>query len=112
MIDVLAVVAMFVGVVFFFGATLGVLRFPDFYSRVHAAGKGDTLSSVMILGGLGLLVLKGGHLGDFLVFIKIMLICAFIFITSPTTTHALTDAGYSGGVKPWQNDDKSQGDKE
>ncbi len=104
--NILAMITISLGVVFFFGATLGLLRFPDFYSRVHAAGKGDTLSSLLMLFGLGILVLENAHFIDVLTFIKIMMICVFIFVTSPTTTHALTDAGYSAGVKPWQKDDE------
>ena len=40
------------GLIFFFATTVGLLRFPDFYSRMHAAGKGDTLSSLLMLAGL------------------------------------------------------------
>ncbi|MCB1043604.1 MAG: monovalent cation/H(+) antiporter subunit G [Acidobacteria bacterium] len=101
MIHGIAMGCIALGIVFFFGATVGLLRFPDFYSRVHAAGKGDTLSSMLMLFGLGVLVLEDGHAADILVFIKIMMICVFVFLTSPTTTHALTDAGYAAGVKPW-----------
>ncbi|MCA9750182.1 MAG: monovalent cation/H(+) antiporter subunit G, partial [Romboutsia sp.] len=39
------------GVLFFLGACVGILRMPDFYSRMHAASKGDTLSSLCLLGG-------------------------------------------------------------
>ena len=37
------------GLLFFLGAAVGLFRFPDFYTRIHAAGKGDTLSSLLIL---------------------------------------------------------------
>ena len=39
----LSVLFLFGGLFFFFTATVGLLRFPDFYTRLHATGKGDTL---------------------------------------------------------------------
>ena len=41
MLDILVILFMVVGLFFFFGTTIGILRFPDFYCRTHAAGKGD-----------------------------------------------------------------------
>ena len=89
------------GLVFFLGTTIGLLRFPDFYTRMHAAGKGDTLSTVMILIGCICLVPM-----DLLLAIKILLIINFIFIGSPTATHAMMDAGNKAGATPWRKDSK------
>ena len=80
------------------------LRFPDFYSRMHAAGKGDTLSSLLMLLGLALYEFHELNLDTVLVGLKILLILVFIFMASPTATHAITDAGYESGVKPWQKE--------
>ena len=41
------------GLVFFLGSAVGMVRFPDFYTRMHAAGKGDTLSTMLMLLGSG-----------------------------------------------------------
>ena len=54
MINYLTITLMIAGLFFFFATTIGVLRFPDFYTRMHAAGKGDTLSSLLILVGLAI----------------------------------------------------------
>ena len=89
------------GLVFFLGTTIGLLRFPDFYTRMHAAGKGDTLSTVVILIGCLCLVPM-----DLLLAIKILLIINFIFIGSPTATHAMMDAGNKAGATPWRKDSK------
>jgi multicomponent Na+:H+ antiporter subunit G len=89
------------GLVFFLGTTIGLLRFPDFYTRMHAAGKGDTLSTVMILIGCICLVPWG-----LLLALKILLIINFIFIGSPTATHAMMDAGNKAGATPWRKDSK------
>ena len=89
------------GLVFFFATTIGILRFPDFYSRMHAAGKGDTLSSLIILLALVLYNFHDVNLANLLVAIKILLIVIFIFMASPTATHAIIDAGYEANIKPW-----------
>ena len=77
---------------------------------MHAAGKGDTLSSILLLTGLALYNLHHLTTDTVLVALKIMLIGVFIFIASPTATHAIMDAGYEAEVKPWtkeQEEDKS-----
>ena len=101
MIDILVIILFVVGLLSFFSTTVGILRFPDFYSRMHAAGKGDVFSSVAIL--LGLVVYHFHHpsVGGALVAIKILMISLFIFLASPTATHAIISAGYNSGVAPW-----------
>jgi len=96
------------GLVFFFATTVGLLRFPDFYSRMHAAGKGDTLSSLLMLAGLALYEFHDIDLATILVGAKILLIVVFIFMASPTATHAITDAGFESGVKPWQKEKREE----
>ena len=49
MIEYVVMALISLGLLFFFGTSLGLLRLPDFYTRMHAAGKGDTLSSLLIL---------------------------------------------------------------
>ena len=101
---VLAAILILVGLLFFLGCVVGLVRFPDFYTRMHAAGKGDTLSSLLILVGLGLLMFRspseGFPFAEVLVFLKIAGIGAFIMTTSPTSTHALMQAGFEEGVEP------------
>lgn len=105
-LEIIALVLIVVGVVFFLGSVIGVLRFPDFYTRMHAAGKGDTLSSLLIALGLALYNLHDLSAHNVLTGAKILLICVFIFITGPTTTHVLMDAGHALGIKPWRRDDQ------
>ena len=73
---------------------IGILRFPDFYTRLHAAGITDTLCSALFL--LGLMFQAGLTLATF----KLILIFAFIFFTSPTASHSLANAAMHGGLKP------------
>ena len=99
--SIVVIILTVTGLLFFFAATVGLLRFPDFYSRMHAAGKGDTLSSLLTLLALMLYNFHEVNLANLLVAIKILLIVVFIFMASPTATHAITDAGFESGAKPW-----------
>lgn len=84
---------------------IGIHRFPDFFSRLHAAGITDTLCAALILSGLGL------QSGFSLVSFKLVLIFIFILFTSPTASHVLANAALHGGVKP-QLDNKQRGGAE
>ena len=84
----LAVVLISAGVFFLLMGAIGLLRFPDFYTRMHAAGKCDTLGSLLVF--LGLAVYQGFDVAS----AKILLIGLFIFLTSPTATHAIALAAH------------------
>jgi multicomponent Na+:H+ antiporter subunit G len=99
--DIVVIVLTATGLLFFFATTIGLLRLPDFYSRMHAAGKGDTLSSLLMLLALVLYNFHEMNLANLLVALKILLIVVFIFMASPTATHAIIDAGYESGIQPW-----------
>ncbi len=74
--------------------TLGLVRMPDFYTRMHAASVTDTLGAGFILLGLAL------QAGLTLIAVKLLMIGLLIFFTSPTATHALAKAAFVRGVKP------------
>ena len=103
---------MVAGLFFFFGAAVGVVRFPDFYTRMHAAGKGDTLSTILMLLGAVLYILSDGLASEFPTAVKILTIALFIMLTSPTSTHALMQAGYDEGIKPFNKEEPSEADEE
>ena len=71
-----------VGLIFFLGTAVGVVRFPDFYTRMHAAGKGDTLSTMLMLTGFGLVMMEDFSANSWLLLLKILGIVLFLFITS------------------------------
>lgn len=73
---------------------IGVLRLPDFYTRMHAAGITDTMGAGLFILGM---ILQSG---DWLVAVKLLLILVFLFFTSPTSTFALAHAALTSGVKP------------
>lgn len=93
--DICAIVLIIGGLFFFFTSTIGLLRFPDLYSRMHATGKGDTLAVLLIVSGAIC------HHGVNLNSAKLLLIAIFIFIANPTGTHAIARAAYRCGIKPW-----------
>lgn len=78
---------------------LGILRFPDFYTRMHAVGVTETLATAMILIGLIL------HNPDFFVDVKLMIILLMTLFISPTASHALANAAMHDDLAK-QKDDK------
>jgi multicomponent Na+:H+ antiporter subunit G len=83
---------------------IGVIRLPDFYTRLHAAGVTDTLGAELIIFGL---IIQSGFT---LVSVKLVLLGLIVFLTSPTSTHAVANAAYRSGLKPllrrWRSDEK------
>jgi multicomponent Na+:H+ antiporter subunit G len=95
--DWATIILMSVGVFFALTGSLGLLRMPDFYSRLHPAGKSDTLAQALILGGAMF------QAEDPLITAKLLLICLLLFVTAPTATHAITKAA-TKEEKPWTRD--------
>jgi len=92
---VVSVIFIIGGIFFFATATIGLLRFPDFFSRLHATGKGDTLAVLLCL--IGLAVYEGISLTG----LKIVFIAVFMALAQPTATHAISRAALRRGVQPW-----------
>jgi multicomponent Na+:H+ antiporter subunit G len=98
-------VFLLVGLFFFFAATVGFLRFPDFYTRMHATGKGDTLAMLVCLMGLAFYNLSDNATWPGVVqSVKLIFIALFWFIASPTATHAVLRSAFEAGVTPWTKD--------
>ncbi len=93
--QILAATLILTGCGFFLAGTIGLLRLPDFYCRVHATTKCDPVGAVLILTGAGLLS------GPDLSAIRILALIALVVITSPTAGHALARAGWHAGHHPW-----------
>ena len=93
LVDILSWVCLLGGGVFLIAGAIGILRFPDFYSRLHALGVCDTMGAGLILLGL---MLQGGLT---LVTVKLMLILYFVLFTGPTAIHALAAAARIAGVE-------------
>lgn len=74
--------------------TVGVLRFPDFYTRLHGASVTDTAGAGLLLLGMALMA------PHWLVLTKLAAIWLFLFLTSPTATHAIANAAHVAGLQP------------
>lgn len=93
-IDIFGWAFILTGCFFAVVGALGLLRLPDVYTRIHSAGVVDTVAAFFLLIGFSF------YAGFSLVTVKLVLILAFIFFTSPTATNALANAMYSQGIKP------------
>ena len=82
------------GVVALLVGSLGLLRLPDVYCRIHAVGMIDTAGASFII--LGMII----HEGFTLVSVKLVLIGVFLFFTSPIATHAVAQVAHKSGVVP------------
>ncbi len=94
LLDLMSWIALLGGVFFIAVGGIGILRLPDFYTRLHAAGITDTLGAGLILLGL---MFQGGWTQ---VTIKLILILGFLWFTSPTATHALVRAAVADPENP------------
>mgnify|MGYP002631045879 CR=1 FL=1 len=95
MLDVATWACLIGGSVFALIGVVGIIRFPDVYSRMHASSLVETLGMGLILLGLAF------QAGLSLISVKLALIFIFLFFTNPTTTHALARALVYAGIKPY-----------
>jgi multicomponent Na+:H+ antiporter subunit G len=73
---------------------IGILRLPNFFARIHAAGMAETMCAPLIL--LAMMLQTGWTLTTF----KLFAIFMFLILTSPAATHALAKAARHGGIDP------------
>ncbi len=93
-VDILTWLLLISGAVFSMIGGFGIIRLPEFFSRMHAGGITDTLGAGLIIGGL---MLQGGFS---LVTAKLFMIIFFLIITSPTACHALAKSALAQGMQP------------
>ena len=99
-VDVLSASLLVAGGAFCVIGALGLLRMPDFFTRMHAASVIDTLGAGLMLLGMML------QAGFTLVTVKLIAIGLLIFFTSPAATHALARAALARGVEPMLSGDE------
>ncbi|MCI0436792.1 MAG: monovalent cation/H(+) antiporter subunit G [Gemmatimonadetes bacterium] len=99
-LDVLTIIFLAIGCLLAVTGALGVLRMPDFYSRLHPAGKTDSLALVLII--IGLLFQTFRYPGSGAA-VRLVMIAGFVFLTSPVATHAIAKAAMLAGLEPWRN---------
>lgn len=104
--EIVCTLLLALGCVVSLSGSLGFVRMPDFYSRLHTAGKTDSLAQVLILLGL-VFVTPGepGEIGGWLMRAKLIVVALLLMIAAPTATHAITKAAHLSGLRPWTKRD-------
>lgn len=97
--DWIAAALLLAGFLLMVVSAVGVVRLPDFFSRLHASSVGETLG--IILAGLGFAVYDGFTLTT----AKILLVVAAVFLVNPVGTHLIGKAAINAGHKPWKEED-------
>lgn len=94
-LEIASLVLLTSGVFFLFVGSLGLIRLPDFYTRIHAAAKGDTLGLGLAITGLAI------HQGLTITTGKLLAVVAFVAVTNPVGVHALARAAHISGLDSW-----------
>jgi len=100
-LELLSGLCLFLGGVLCVTGGVGLLRMPDFFSRVHASGVTETLAAPLLLGGLLL------QMELSLDSVKVIMVMILVLATNPTATHAMAKATLHGGQRPLEFDKES-----
>ncbi len=93
-VDILSWICLVAGGAFCVIGAIGLVRMPDFYTRVHAASVTDTVGAGLLLLGMML------QAGFSLIAVKLLMIGLLLFFANPTATHALVKAALARGIQP------------
>lgn len=96
-LELVTVALLAVGVFFIAVSAVGLVRLPDLYTRVHAAGKAGTLGIVGVLLGVGVY-----YSTSLTVVVKMVAMIGFFFLTAPVAAHMIERAAFLTGVKPME----------
>ena len=91
-LDIISSILLLAGVFFGLSGAVGLFKFPDFFSRVHAASVTDSIAAILIIGGL--LLQTSFDLNT----AKLLFVLLLLMITSPTASHALAKSARHGGL--------------
>ena len=94
LLDILSWVCIVAGGGFCVIGAIGLVRMPDFYTRMHAASITDTIGAGLLLLGMML------QAGFTLISVKLVMIALLLFFANPTATHALAKAARARGLQP------------
>lgn len=99
-LDVVAGALVLAGLFFLVLGVIGILRFPDYYSRTHAVAKAETLGMLLMFGGLIIYLRLGAGTA------QLVLITAFAFLVNPTATHALARIAVQRRLPSWKREER------
>ncbi|MBW6520188.1 MAG: monovalent cation/H(+) antiporter subunit G [Desulfoarculaceae bacterium] len=100
MIELVSTLLLSVGAFFYFAGTLGLLRFPDVYCRLHALAKADNLGLGFILLGLAI------QAESLAAALKLVLIWPLVLAASATVSYAIARRADTLGIKPWRREER------
>jgi multicomponent Na+:H+ antiporter subunit G len=83
-----------IGLLVMAGGALGLLRFPDLYTRLHAANVADVAGPVIVVVGLAIVA------PDWAVTVRLALLAALLVAVGPTLTHLVANAAHAAGLAP------------
>lgn len=94
-IDLLSLLLLLCGALFFLAGTLGLLRFPDAYSRLHALTKADNVGLGLVVVGLALQAESWSAAG------KLLVIWLLVLYASANVASLIADRAIRRGIRPW-----------
>ena len=97
----IAYLFIFTGLFFVFFGTIGIIRFPDIYTRLQTSSKCDSAGAVALL--IGLILREGLNLFS----LRILIILVFLLLTNPVASHAIARSAAIRGIKPWRKKKKN-----
>ncbi len=95
-IDYLAACLLIFGAIFFLAGTLGLLRFPDVYTRLHALTKSDNVGLGLVIAGLALQADTG------FVVAKLLMIWLLVLLAGSSVAHLIANGAMRRGIRPWR----------
>ncbi len=95
-IDTITVALILLGGAFFLVGTIGLLRFPDIYTRLHALTKADNVGLGLIIGGL---ILQSD---SWTVSLKLLFIWCLVLLAGASIAHLIAVVARQRGVKLWK----------
>jgi multicomponent Na+:H+ antiporter subunit G len=94
--EFLTLFLLLVGTGFFLAGTLGLLRFPDVYTRLHALTKADNVGLGLVVAGLALQAESWAVAG------KLLLIWLLVLLASASVAHLVARTALRKGINPWK----------
>ncbi|HAJ92291.1 MAG TPA: Na+/H+ antiporter subunit G [Gammaproteobacteria bacterium] len=94
--EFLTVLLLLAGAVFFLAGTVGLLRFPDVYTRLHALTKADNVGLGLVVAGLLLQAESWAAMG------KLLLIWLLVLLASASVAHLVARTALRKGIRPWK----------
>ena len=94
--DFISAALLIAGGIFFLAGTLGLLRFPDVYTRIHALTKADNVGLGLVIMGLAVQVEIWATVG------KLLLIWALVLLAGASVAHLVAARALQRGIQPWK----------